>query len=74
MDVKYINPFLAALGNVFETMVNVPFNLGKPHVKGEKVPTYEVSGIIGLSGGITGCVVISLSKQVALQLAAMMLL
>jgi chemotaxis protein CheX len=70
MDVRYINPFLVAVQNVFNTMVKVPFKLGKPHLKDEAIPLYEISGIIGLSGGVTGSVVISLSKQIACQLAS----
>jgi chemotaxis protein CheX len=29
MDVRYINPFLKAVKNVFDTMINIPFTLGK---------------------------------------------
>ena len=70
MDVRYINPFLLAVQNVFDTMINVPFKLGKPSLRSDSHPLYEISGIIGLSGGVTGCVVISLSKQIALQLVS----
>ncbi len=65
MDVKYINPFLAAVKNVFDTMIEVPFNLGKPNLRKDPVPLHEVSAIIGLSGGVTGCVVLSLSEEVS---------
>ena len=70
MDVKYINPFLISIKNIFNTMIDVPFQLGKPHVKKEGVPYFEVSGVIGLSGSVVGSVVISLSEQLALQLAS----
>ncbi|MCK5270962.1 MAG: chemotaxis protein CheX [Sedimentisphaerales bacterium] len=70
MNVKYINPFLSSIQNVFDTMINVPFQLGKPSLKQNSVPLYEISGIIGLSGGVTGCVVVSLSKHVALQMVS----
>jgi len=70
MDVKYINPFLSSVQNVFDTMINVPFKLGKPNLRQDKNPLYEISGIIGLSGAVTGCVVISLSKPIALQLVS----
>ena len=68
MDVKYINPFILAVQNVFDTMIDVPFKLGKPSLKADKNPLYEISSIIGLSGGVTGCVVINLSETLALQL------
>ncbi|NNF99865.1 MAG: chemotaxis protein CheX [Desulfobacteraceae bacterium] len=70
MDVKYINPFLMAIKNIFETMIDVPFQLGKPGIKKDRVPPHEISGIIGLSGGVSGCVVINLSREIALQLVS----
>lgn len=68
MDVKYINPFLSAVKNVFDTMINIPFSLGKPNIRKDCVPLHEISAIIGLSGDVSGCVVLSLSEQVAFQL------
>jgi len=70
MDVQYINPFIVAVQNIFDTMINVPFKLGKPTVKNDTIPPYQISGIIGLSGSVTGCVVISLSKEIAFQLVS----
>ena len=73
MDVKYINPFLVAVENVFNTMLELPFTLGKPALKKEPVPENEISSIIGLSGDVTGCVVINLSRKLALRLASALL-
>ena len=73
VDVKYINPFLVAVENVFNTMLELPFTLGKPSLKKEPVPDHEVSGIIGLSGDVSGCVVINLSRELALRLASALL-
>jgi chemotaxis protein CheX len=70
MDVKYINPFITAVKKLFNTMIEVPFKLGKPSLKKGNVPEYEISSIIGLSGTVTGCVVINLSKEIALQLVS----
>lgn len=70
MDVQYINPFVTAVKNLFKTMIEVPFKLGKPSLKKGNVPSYEISSIIGLSGTVTGCVVINLSKEIALQLVS----
>jgi len=73
MDPKYIQPFVVAVKKVFDTMINVPFSLGKPTLKnGNEVP-HEISGIIGLSGNVSGCVVISLSSGVAFQLVSALL-
>ncbi|MFO7986139.1 MAG: chemotaxis protein CheX [Desulfatiglandaceae bacterium] len=70
MDVRYINPFLAAVKEVFETMIEIPFTVGKPSLKKDGMPTHDVSSIIGISGNVTGCVVITLSEKTALQLAS----
>jgi len=73
MDVRYINPFLVAIQNLFETMIDIPFTLGKPTLKRSQQPPYEISSIIGLSGDVSGCVVISLSREIALQMASALL-
>ena len=70
MDPNYIKPFVLAVKRVFETMIMVPFSLGKPELKkGSEVP-HEISSIIGLSGNVCGSVVISLSHEVAFQLVS----
>ena len=73
MEVRYINPFLAAVQKVFDTMIDVPFVLGQPVVKKDRIPSHEVSSIIGLSGEVTGSVVISLEENIALELASALL-
>lgn len=73
MDVRYINPFLIAVQNVFEKMINLPFTLGKPTIKKENIPSYEISSIIGISGEVIGCVVVSFPEEIALQLASALL-
>lgn len=70
MDVRYINPFIVAVQNVFATMIELPFKLEKPGIKKDRSPDFEISGIIGLSGSVAGCVVISLKERLALQLAS----
>jgi len=73
MDAKFINPFLIAVQNIFDTMIDLSFVLGKPTLKKGNIPSYEISGIIGLSGAVSGCVVLNLSEEIALQLASAML-
>lgn len=69
MDVRLINPFIAAIGNVFETMVNIKVTVGKPTLKSDEMVSADVSGVIGLSGDVQGCVVLSFSEDVACKLA-----
>ena len=71
IDPNYIKPFVLAAKNLFETMINVPFSLGKPSLKtGSQTPPHEISSIIGLSGNVSGSVVISISHEVAYLLAS----
>jgi len=72
VKVEYINPFLAATINVFDTMLNCPLTRGQPFLKDGSQPQHEVSGIIGLSGKAKGTVVLSLSREAALEAAAAM--
>ena len=73
MDPKYITPFVLAVKRVFETMIMVPFSLGKPELKKDSEVPHEISSIIGLSGNVTGCVVISLTEEVALDLVSVLI-
>lgn len=70
MDVKFINPFILAISNVFETMVNAKVTVGKPMLKKAHLVSAEVSGIIGLSGDVQGCVVLSFPGDVACKVAS----
>lgn len=70
MDVKFINPFLMAINNVFETMVHTKVKTRKPMLKQEDLVTAEVSGIIGLSGDVQGSVVLSFPGDVASKVAS----
>lgn len=70
MDIKYINPFITAVQNVFNTMIDVPFKLGKPYLKKDRLPAHEISAIIGLSGSVSGCAVINMSKNIAFELVS----
>lgn len=73
MDVAFINPFICATRNVFDTMVRVPVMFGRPYLlpRETKVDTlYPISAAIGMSGSAVGLVVLSLSETVALALAS----
>lgn len=70
MDVKFINPFVNSIMNVFETMLGTKVQIGKPMLKSEDMVTAEVSGIIGLSGDVQGSVVLSFPGNVACKVAS----
>jgi chemotaxis protein CheX len=73
MNVDYINPFLLAVQNVFDTMINLPYRLGKPTIKKNSTTAFDVSGIIGISGEVVGCIVVSFPTQIALKVASCLL-
>ena len=73
MKVEYINPFIAATVNVFDTMVGTELHRGTPSLKNDFQPSHEVSAVIGLSGKAKGTVVLSLDREVAIQVAAALL-
>jgi len=77
MRVEYINPFIASLSNAFRTMLDCEVKRVAVFLKDRNSPKYdpphEISGVIGLSGTAVGTVVLSLSRNVALQAASVML-
>lgn len=65
MDPAYITPFVSSISNVFETMLQLPVSVGTPGIKSEATPTYDVSGIIGMTGDVEGTVVLSFPTATA---------
>jgi chemotaxis protein CheX len=73
MNSEYINPFLTAAISVFSSMLGVSLVREQPFVKQGYQPNHEVSGMIGLTGKAKGMVVLSLSREAAINAAATML-
>ena len=73
ISVDCINPFLVSVTNVFRTMAACELTRGEPFLAAEGQPTHDISGVIGLSGKAIGTVVVSLERQVALNVAHAML-
>lgn len=73
MNVEYINPFLAALKNVFNTMVDLPFTIKNPSLKKGWDTAHDVNGVIGISGQVKGQVVVSFPQPIALTVASTLL-
>jgi chemotaxis protein CheX len=70
MDVQYINPFVLAVKRVFETTLRTQVQIGKAFVKHDPSASADVSGVIGLSGDVVGCVVLSFPSAVAARAAS----
>ena len=72
MQVKYINPFLEASVNLFKEYLGLKIVPGKPYVLDDPQDLYEVSGIIGLAGETVGAVVLSFSRETAIEMVSKM--
>ena len=73
MKVAYINPFILATCNVFDTIVHVPVSVGRPYLRVAKDRPnrcYCISAVIRLSGSATGQVVLNFSESAALALGS----
>jgi len=71
MDAKYIAPFIASVENVFTTMLQLPVEIGEPIVSADVKSTYDVSGVIAMSGDVTGSVVLSFPLSAARRVVAL---
>lgn len=71
MDPTIITPFISSIQNVFSTMLQLPVTVGDPRIKQGAAVTYDVSGIIGMSGDVVGSIVLSFPKETAVRLVAL---
>lgn len=70
MDVRFINPFMKSIGNVFTTMLSTEVEFQKPYVKSAVTEKPDVSAIIGFSGDASGAVVLCFGQSTALKIAS----
>ena len=74
MDVKYVNPFINAIVNTMETMMDVSPNRGTPYLKGEHSTQGDISSVIGFAGKhVSGSVALSFPLPVALKIYSLMM-
>jgi len=71
MDAAYITPFMVSIQHVFSTMLQLQVQVGEPKVKQGSAATYDVSGIIGMSGDVAGSVVLSFPRATAERVVAL---
>ena len=63
MDVKIINPFLAAAMHVLKTMAQIDARPGKPFLKKDDLAIGDVSAIIGVTGAAQGSMALIFTEQ-----------
>lgn len=70
MDVSYINPFVVSTIETFKKMLNSDAKPGQVQLKNDTTYTYDVSGVIGLSGEAQGSICLSFPKLIALKVVS----
>ena len=73
MKVQYVNSILNAVKHVFISMLDLSVSFRDPVTKITRHPTYEVSSCIGISGHLSGYIVLSYPERVAMKVASEML-
>ncbi len=70
MDVRYVNPFVGSICNVFETMCGLKVTIGKPAIAPSKSEQTDVTALIGFSGDAAGSVVLCFGFDIASKAAS----
>ena len=66
---EHVNPFILATMEMFTKMMKVEVAPGKIALKKDARLSYDISGVIGLSGGARGTVALCFPKEVAVKAA-----
>ena len=74
MDVAYINPFIESTLRSLDMMAGIKAEKIGLELKDEHITAYEISTIIGLTGGASGSVIISFPTKLACKIASNMLM
>ncbi len=70
MDVRYINPFIEAVHDVFKTMLQIDVHVGKPELKNKSSIKCDASAVIGFSGELVGSVTLCFPARAATAVAS----
>ena len=70
MNVEVFNPFITATLDVLQTMAGLDPSRGTPRLKGRDDVSYDVSGVIGLTGQVQGFVTLSFRESAALHVVS----
>ena len=59
MKAEMINPFITATLNVLSTMAGIEAKKGEVYIKQDDRMSYDISGVIGIAGKMSGFVVVN---------------
>jgi len=65
MDVSYVNPFVVSTIETLQKMLNIDGKAGRLSLKDSSVHSYDVTGVIGLTGEAAGSICLSFPQDVA---------
>ena len=68
IKVEHVNPFLKSTVETFQKMVGVSPKPGKIVLKGDSGKSYDISGMIGISGKVKGMISLSFPKDTAIKI------
>lgn len=70
MKAEMINPFITATLNVLSTMAGIEAKKGEIYIKQDERMSYDISGVIGIAGRMSGFVVVSFPEALALEIVS----
>lgn len=73
MKVEFINPFLQAASDVLDSELGGETKRGEVRVHRSAVTADEVTSVVGVTGGVSGVVMISMSQITAMGLVSRMM-
>lgn len=73
VDVNLINPFISATTNAMEMMAMCKPERKKVYLKTDNILIGDISGIMGLSGQVSGSIIVSFVKEAACKVVGNML-
>ena len=65
LKAEHVNPFIQATIQMFATMVKMKVEAGRIRIKESGAESYDVTGVIGFSGGAKGSVSLSFPRATA---------
>lgn len=72
MKVAFLNPFFKATVEIFQMMLDIQPQRGQFRVQEDEVTTHEANAIIGITGQVSGSVLFSFPKEMALEMVRIM--
>ena len=67
ISIAHVNPFLKATMETYYAMMGTTIKAGKPSLRNGRGICYDVSGVIGITGGVKGAVALSFPEASALK-------